>query len=75
MIFPNVKIKAVVFRSRIHMITANLGIILGIPGMEGYHLKVKPADKIHHGNNVLESGNNVPNSHNVLPFKSKGNRH
>ena len=75
LIFPDVKIKAVVFRSRIHMITANLGIILSIPGMEGYCLKVKPAVKIHHGNNVLESGNNALNSHNVLLFKSKGKRH
>ena len=53
----------------------NLGIILGrIPGMEGYRLKVKPAVKIHRGNNVLESGNNALNSRNVLLFKSKGNR-
>ena len=75
LIFPDVKIKAVVFGSQIHMITANLGIILSIPGMENYRLKVKPAVKIHHGNNILESGNNAPNSHNVLLFKSKGNRH
>ena len=52
----------------------NLGIILGIPGVESYNLKVKPAVKIHLGNNVLGSGNNALNSYDVLLFKSEGNR-
>ena len=29
------------------------GIICSIPGVEGNGLKVKPADEIHGGNNVL----------------------
>jgi hypothetical protein len=52
----------------------NLGIIFGIPGVEGDGLKVKPAVKIHGGDNVLESGNNSLYSSNMLLLKSKGNR-
>jgi hypothetical protein len=52
----------------------NLGIIFGIPGVEGDGLKVKPAVKIHGSNNVLESGYDTLNSGDMLLFKSKGNR-
>ena len=51
----------------------NLGIIFGIPGMEGDGLKVQPV-KAHGGNNVLESGNDALNSSDMFLFKSKGNR-
>ena len=37
----------------------NCGIILGV---EGNGLKVKPAVKVHGGNDVLESGNDTLNS-------------
>ena len=53
---------------------ANLGIIFGIPGVEGDGLKVKPAVKIHSGDDVLESENDALNSSNMLLLKSKGNR-
>lgn len=42
--------------------------------MEGDGLKVKPAVKIHGGNNVLESGNDALNGSDMLLLKSKGNR-
>jgi hypothetical protein len=52
----------------------NLGVIFGIPGVEGHGLKVKPVVKVHGSNDVLESGNDTLNSGDVLLFKSKGNR-
>ena len=52
----------------------NLGVIFGIPGVEGDGLKVKPAVEIHGSNNVLESGHDTLNSGDMLLFKSKGNR-
>ena len=42
--------------------------------MESDGLKVKPAVKIHGGNDVLESGDDALNSSDVLLLKSKGNR-
>ena len=55
-------------------VSTNLGVIFGIPGVEGDGLKVEPAVKVHGGNDVLEGGNDTLNSSDVLLFKSKGNR-